>query len=157
MGCDWHSDFDGSFAPMEIKKPIQVNADLDHDESQALFMTEALIRNYVVYLMDVADTINMEVSIATIPFFCSEHDEMADDYRYLDVIAPRLHIKITDEDDLLGEFYLEQYSLTTYKEFCQWIDFEIYYYMMSKLRYYQLDAKMNEKTKLRQRFFQNKI
>lgn len=142
---------------MEIKKPIQVNADLDHDESQALFMTETLIMNYVVYLMGVADSINMEVSIATIPVFCSKYDEMADDYRYLDVLAPRLHIKITDDDDLLGEFYLEQYSLTTYKNFCEWIDFEIYYYMMSKLRYFELDAKMNERIKLRQRFYKNKI
>lgn len=117
---------------MNIQNPIEILIDMDYDQSQGEFMTETLMLNYMKYLMNVADRLGMEVSVAT---RLTEQDE------FLDRFVPLLQFKISDDGELLSEFNFEQYSIPLYSRFRAWILNDILYYMKSKALYKEFDEK----------------
>lgn len=135
---------------MNIQNPIEINFTEDVDYSQESFMTKTLILNYTTYLMNVADKIDMEVSISTLLDYKDRLD--LQDNILLNKNFPLFHIQIKDGDELLSEFVYADYSIPLYGRFREWILIDVLFYMKSKMLYRELDTKLPDKVKVKQSF-----
>ena len=90
---------------------------------------ETLIMNYAKSIMTITDEIGMGLSIATI----LSKDSIDESTNHLfNMFAPTLYLCLTDEDEIITEFYFEKYSESSYQAFKEWIALEAIFYIQSK-------------------------
>lgn len=135
---------------MNIENPMKINFSISQDYTKDTYTVQMLILNYTAYLMDIAEKLEMDVSIATLMDYSEKLD--VEENVLINKNFPLYHIKVKDEDELLGEFLFEEYQGNLYERFRAWAMTDILFYMRSKSLYREIDSKLPERQRLRQRF-----
>lgn len=131
---------------MNISKPIEINFDIEPNNKQEILIVEKSITDYIKYLSNITEKIQIEV--LNYQLINTEEHLDFDDNRLIDRQLPTYCIQVLDDNEILGEFIYSYCSSKLYKQFQQWINNDIIYYVKSKAHYYDYDYQLRKNYQL---------